>query len=94
MLSPVKHVLADWSTFEFDVPVAAKAALNAAMGGLPGLVAQPFAVATRDLGGMHYSFLCRVQPRGRLGPVCIKKVQVYAPETGTPYLTQFVDVRP
>lgn len=94
MLSPIKHRVADWSAFEFNVPPAAKSALNYAMTGLPGLQADPFAVASRDLGGMHYSFLCRVQPRGCLGPESIKKVQVYAPEAGAPYLTQFVDVRP
>lgn len=94
MLSPIKHRVADWSAFEFAVPPAAKSALNYAMAGLPGLQADPFAVATRDLGGMHYSFLCRVQQRGCLGSESIKKVQVYAPEAGAPYLTQFVDVRP
>lgn len=94
MLSPIKHRVADWSTFEFNISPTARSALLAAMTGLPALQAEPFAVAWRDLGGMHYSFLCRVRPRGSAGPDCIKKVQVYVPESGAPYLTQFVDVRP
>lgn len=94
MLADIKPFDLAWSAFAFEVDAEAQAALSRALINLPGLQVSPFACATRQAEGRHYSFLCRVKPRGSNEAEQVKKIQVYCPTQAQPYLTLFGDIQP